>query len=190
MSLDSKKDEKQKSEEKLNIPDFTEMWKEMYFRTESILADSFKDLISTQTFVEFINKSLDDQLSYEKVSRQAIDKYMEMSPVPSKKDIARVAELVISLEEKIDGLEFELTQNMGSIADSLLKMVDYQNESREEIASLRKDLNALTKKLETVNKKVTTIGKDVRADKPKAKSKPKAKKADTSPKEAKEDKKD
>jgi polyhydroxyalkanoic acid synthase PhaR subunit len=99
--------------EKIHMPDFAELWKEMYFKTETAWADAFKELISTQTFVGIINKALEQNLSNENVTRQMVDKYMEISPVPSKKDIARVAELVISLEEKIDQLEYQFSQTMG-----------------------------------------------------------------------------
>lgn len=163
MSLDSKNNQK----EEIHLPDFTELWKEIYFKTEAAWAETFKELISTQAFVSFINKSLENNLAYEKVARQSIDKYMEMSPVPSKKDISRVAELVISLEEKIDSIEFQFNHTISNMADSLLKMVDYQAQIKEELLALRQDLNKLEKKLETVNKKVTTLKKEPQSTKKK-----------------------
>lgn len=163
MSLDSKNNQK----EEINVPDFTELWKEIYFNTEAAWAEIFKELISTQAFVSFLNKSLESNLAYEKITRQTVDKYMEMSPVPSKKDIARVAELVISLEEKIDGIEFQFNHTISNMADSLLKMVEYQATIRDELLNLRQDLNKLEKKLETVNKKITTLKKEERTTKKK-----------------------
>lgn len=156
MALDSVN----KTKEEINMPDFTELWKEIYFKTEAAWAEIFKELISTQAFVSFLNKSLEANLAYEKVTRQTVDKYMEMSPLPSKKDIARVAELVISLEDKIDNLEFQFTQTISNMADSLLKLVDYQNNLKEEMLNLRQDLNKLEKKLETMNKK---LGKETQS---------------------------
>ncbi|NLB89453.1 MAG: hypothetical protein GX790_09595 [Syntrophomonadaceae bacterium] len=166
MSLDSKNNQK----EEINVPDFTELWKEIYFNTEAAWAEIFKELISTQAFVSFLNKSLESNLAYEKITRQTVDKYMEMSPVPSKKDIARVAELVISLEEKIDGIEFQFNHTISNMADSLLKMVDYQANMKEELLSLRQDLNKLEKKLEIMNKKLTTLNKELEGTKKKAKT--------------------
>lgn len=163
MSLDSKNNQK----EEINVPDFTELWKEIYFNTEAAWAEIFKELISTQAFVSFLNKSLESNLAYEKITRQTVDKYMEMSPVPSKKDIARVAELVISLEEKFDGIEFQFNHTISNMADSLLKMVEYQATIRDELLNLRQDLNKLEKKLETVNKKITTLKKEERTTKKK-----------------------
>jgi polyhydroxyalkanoic acid synthase PhaR subunit len=131
--------------EKIHMPDFAELWKEMYFKTETAWADAFKELISTQTFVGIINKALEQNLSNENVTRQMVDKYMEISPVPSKKDIARVAELVISLEEKIDQLEYQFSQTMGKMADSLIKMADHQASLKEELHSLQQSLTKASK---------------------------------------------
>ena len=157
------------SREEIHIPDFTEMWKEMYFKTESAWAEAFKEMISTQTFVGFIINSLDQHLSNEKVARQLVDKYMENSPVPSKKDISRVAELVISLEEKIDAVEFQFTQTMVSMADSLLKMADHQAAVKSELTSLRQDLSQIEKKLDSINKRAVPSGKEPGAAKKKTK---------------------
>lgn len=146
---DKEKFEQQDSREEIFIPDFAELWKEMYFKTESVWAEAFKELISTQTFVGLINKSLDHHLSNEKVVRQMIDKYMGMSPVPSKKDLSRVAELVISLEEKIDAMEFQFSHTMVRMADSLLKLADHQAGAKDELTTLRRELDQIEKKLGT-----------------------------------------
>lgn len=163
MSSAKKNHNKENLKEEIHIPDFSEAWKEMYFKTEAAWAEAFKELISTQTFVTLINKTLDQNLSNEKVNRQIMDKYMEMSPVPSKKDIARVAELVISLEEKIDGMEFQFNHVMSSMADSLLKIVDYQAGVKDELVNLRNDFTKLEKQIETLSKKDTVQEKTPKA---------------------------
>ncbi len=153
--------------EKIHMPNFTELWKDMYFKTEAAWADAFKELISTQTFVGVINKALEQNLSNENVTRQMMDKYMEMNPVPSKKDIARVAELVISLEEKIDQLEFQFSHTMTRMADSLIKMAEHQAVLKEEVNNLQQSIVKMEKKLENVNKKVNTAKKETRVTKKK-----------------------
>lgn len=178
MSLESKNDKKKEEAEEIMMPDFTELWKEMYFKNEAAVVEAFKEFISTQTFVGFINNSLEQHLSYEKVLRQSIDKYMEMTPVPSKKDISRVAELVISLEEKIDVMEYQFSNTMDSITNSLIKMVDHQAGLKDEIISLRQDLTKLEKKVDNLNKKITALNKEKAA--PKSKASKDAKEAKTS----------
>lgn len=177
MSLDSKNNREKEEKDEIIVPNFTELWKEVYFKNEAAIAEAFKEFISTQTFVGFINKSLDQHLSYEKVIRQSIDKYMEVSPVPSKKDISRVAELVISLEEKIDVMEFQFSQTMDTMANSLIKMADYQAGVKEELASLRQDLSKMEKKIDNLTKKINALDKEKTTAKKKA---PKATKEEES----------
>lgn len=156
-------DKDKEKKDKVIMPDFTEMWKEMYFKNEAAMSDAFREFISTQTFVGFINQALEQNLSYEKILRQSIDKYMEMSPVPSKKDISRVAELVISLEEKIDEMEYQFSQTMATMTDILGKMVDSQAKVKEEVNALGEHLNKVEKKMDTINRKLNTLNRETGA---------------------------
>ncbi|SHG52971.1 polyhydroxyalkanoic acid synthase, PhaR subunit [Thermosyntropha lipolytica DSM 11003] len=139
--------------EEIFMPDFSDVWKEMYFRMEEVWANAVKEVISTKTFVDYLDKVLEYNLNTEKLVRQSIDKYMEHAPVPSKKDVARVAELVISMEEKIDVLEFEFMRNLETMAESLLKMINLQEKMQTEIASLKEDIGFIKQRLETMEKK-------------------------------------
>lgn len=132
-----------KGKDEILMPDFSDLWKEMYFRMEETWANAMKEVISTKTFVDYLDKVLEYNLNTEKVIRQSLDKYMEHVPVPSKKDVARVAELVISMEEKIDVLEFEFLKNFETMAESLLKMINLQEKLQAEISALRQDVNML-----------------------------------------------
>jgi regulator of replication initiation timing len=67
-----------------------------------------------------------------------------------------VAELTVSLEDKIDNLEFNVLSTMESMADSLLKLVDYQE-------NIKKELDALKKENQALNKKVTALHKQLSA---------------------------
>ena len=106
--------ESDKVKNDIQIPDMAELWKEMYFTTEGDWAKTMKSFISTETFVAMLDKTLEQYLAMSKISRQQMDKFSEKGVVPSKKDIARVAELVISLEEKIDMMEFQFFDNFKS----------------------------------------------------------------------------
>lgn len=146
--------------EEVFIPDFSELWKELYFRTEDAWSEAFREFISTKSFVQMMDHMLEQHLFYEKAARQQMDRYFEASPVPSKKDIARVAELVLSLEEKVDGLETQFGQALQSLADNLLKMVQHQENLHKELAGLRQENQSLSKKLEGMNKKLNTLSKE------------------------------
>jgi polyhydroxyalkanoic acid synthase PhaR subunit len=134
-----------KAKDENRIPDLAELWKEMYFKAESSWSDAFREYLGTKHFVSLLNSTLENYLSGEKVVRENLDKYMEVNPLASKKDIARVAELVISLEDKLDNLEDQFLHNMNNLASGLLKMVAYQEKVKEELAAIREEVQALTK---------------------------------------------
>ena len=132
----------------IQMPDFAEVWKEMYFNNENDWARTLKGFIATETFVSLLDKTLEQYLNYNKVSRQQMEKLAEKGINPTKKDIARVAELVISIEEKIDMIEFQTFENFRKITDSLLKMADYQGKIKEEITSLKQEMVMINSKLD------------------------------------------
>ena len=141
--------------EKFFVPDYSELWKEWYFRMEDIWAEAFREFITTKSFVNMMNSTLEQYLFNEKLSRQNMDRFLESSPFPTKMDVARVAELAVSLEEKIDNLEFNVLSSLESMADSLLKLVNYQANIKEELEALKKENQALTKKVASLNKELS-----------------------------------
>jgi polyhydroxyalkanoic acid synthase PhaR subunit len=142
-------------QEKFFVPDYSELWKEWYFRMEDIWSETFRQFITTKSFVNMMNSTLEQFLFNEKLSRQNMDRFLESSPFPTKTDIARVAELAVSLEEKIDNLEFNVLSSLESMADSLLKLVNYQANIKEELEALKKENQALTKKVASLNKELS-----------------------------------
>lgn len=142
-------------QEKFFVPDYSELWKEWYFRMEDIWSETFRQFITTKSFVNMMNSTLEQFLFNEKLSRQNMERFLETSPFPTKTDIARVAELAVSLEEKIDNLEFNVLSSLESMADSLLKLVNYQANIKEELEALKKENQALTKKVASLNKELS-----------------------------------
>ena len=87
-------------QEKFFVPDYSELWKEWYFRMEDIWSETFRQFITTKSFVNMMNSTLEQYLFNEKLSRQNMEQFLETSPFPTKMDVARVAELTVSLEDK------------------------------------------------------------------------------------------
>lgn len=137
-------------EELVKMPDVVELWKNMYFSTEEMWGSALKEYLTSKSFVGMFNEIKDQYLSFYKVSNQTLDKYLEVNPIPSKKDVARVAELVIGLEDKIDDLDLQFSSNVTSMANSLLKMADFQTKLKEEIFLIKTQLNSLNEKLEII----------------------------------------
>ena len=113
-------------EEIIQYPDYYELWKKIYYKTEEACAISSKEFITSNMFVKMLDQIREQYLCNHKLTTQGFDKYFEMNPFASKKDVARVAELVIALEDKLDNFDMQFSDNMNSIANSLIKLVDFQ----------------------------------------------------------------
>ncbi|WP_054694681.1 hypothetical protein [Syntrophomonas palmitatica] len=144
------KEQSDTKQDNIMMPDFIELWKEMYFKTEESWTNTTKELITTRNFIAMLDQIRDQYLSYHKVSEQNLDKYFKLNPVPSKRDLARVAELVIGLEDKIDQLDLQFASNINRITTSLIKLVDYQTALKDEIAALRQENTAISQKLDNL----------------------------------------
>lgn len=142
---------KEKEQEKTFVPDFSEIWKEVYFKTEAVWGKAFEEFIRTKSFVNMMDTTLAQHLSNEKNTRQFMEKYFESGPMPAKKDVARVAELVISLEEKVDNIESRSITALQSMAESLLKMADYQQDIKNEINELKQQQQIMQKRLDAMS---------------------------------------
>jgi polyhydroxyalkanoic acid synthase PhaR subunit len=68
------------------------------------------DAIVTKRFVEAMSYILDGYASFFKMFRQASEAYFSTLQLPTRSDIARLAGLIVNLEEKVDRIEdaFEL----------------------------------------------------------------------------------
>lgn len=138
------------NQEQILFPNLAEMWKEMYFKTENAWAEAFKQFVSTDTFVRMLTGTLEQHLSLEKVMQQQVDQFFDHSPLPSKKDLARVAELVISLEDKIDVLDFEAADIIKNLTENLLVMVNAQQKTKQELEELKSEVAGVTQRLDTL----------------------------------------
>lgn len=147
----------------ISIPNIVELWKELYFNTEELWATTTKELIASKSFINLLDQIRDQSLSLYKVSQQNIDQYLEVNPLPSKKDIARIAELVIGLEDKIDDFDLhfasDIANNLSKLASSMLKLVEYQEFMKQEILELKRQTDNINNRFETVNRKLDNINK-------------------------------
>ncbi|MGE5423130.1 MAG: hypothetical protein ACM3QW_07685 [Ignavibacteriales bacterium] len=154
MPADANKKARAKSDEKQKVvmPDYVELWKEMYFKNEDAWTQAIKEFITTQTFVTALDQVKDQMLNYHKLSEQNMDNYYKGHPAPSKKDIARVAELVIGLEDKVDDLDLQFSTNINRITAGLIKLVDFNANLKDEIKALRQENQEMQNKLDSIMK--------------------------------------
>jgi polyhydroxyalkanoic acid synthase PhaR subunit len=144
-------------DENIFFPDFIELWKKVYFKTEESYANISKEFISSNSFVQMLDQIRDQYLSNYKLSTQNLDKYFEINPIASKKDIARVAELVIALEDKLDNLDFQFADNLNSMAKSHIKLADHQQSVKNELLLLKQDISVLNEKLDNIGNTLQSL---------------------------------
>jgi len=160
------------NEETIQFPDLIELWKKIYFKSEEAYTNMGKEFVSSTAFVTMLGQIRDQYLSQHKISTQSFEKYLDINPIASKKDIARIAELIIALEDKQDKFDLQFTDNLDSIADSLLRLVNLQQSAQNEAKLLKQDIKILHEKLDIVNLVLQNIS-SVKAKEPANKKKPK-----------------
>jgi len=170
----------EKDHPQVTMLDPFKIWKELYFSTEEVLTSTMRNYVTTDEFANGIDVILNSYLQYLKLQNEFTNRYMEDSPFSSKRDVARVAELVVSLENKVDGLEGELeekleeletqiifiTEEIGARPESVTK--ENLGEALTPSVAALKDLSKRVANLEKLLKKVdinlSAIYKQVKAE--------------------------
>ncbi len=81
-----------------------EVWRQLYETNERAWSAALEQAMGGPEFGESSGKLLETLLAAQKSSRDNMRVYLETMNVPTREDIARLGELVIGLEEKIDQL--------------------------------------------------------------------------------------
>ncbi|HAU30728.1 MAG TPA: hypothetical protein DCW46_00215 [Desulfotomaculum sp.] len=146
------------------MPNLLEIWKKFYYMNESSMAEFLKYTISTDSFAGEINQFLGQYLDFEKMFRKSLDRYFETVQAPSKKDIARVAKLVIGVEDKLDGMEAGLERNLNRLVTNLMIIVDRMAAEKEkkeenipEIVLIEERLDMLATKIEGLTVQIRVL---------------------------------
>jgi len=79
-----------------------EIFKQTYDRAAETWAKSMEQFISTDEFASAAGAVMERYANMQEAMRKAAEASFEQLPVPSKEDIARVAQLVINVERKLD----------------------------------------------------------------------------------------
>ncbi len=100
-----------------NLPaDPFTFFKEWYDATSETWAKVVGDVIGTEQFMKAGSQFLETYTSFYRTMRRANEEYFRNLQLPTRSDVARVAELVVGLEDKIDQMEdvFEDFENRNS----------------------------------------------------------------------------
>ncbi|MGE5417148.1 MAG: hypothetical protein ACM3UZ_10490 [Acidobacteriota bacterium] len=158
-------DQQNDKQQEITIPNPYEIWKKMYFATEDAAAASVRESIKTKGFAQSLDSMLEAYLLNHKMMSDANQKLLDQSPFPSKADVARVAELVIGLEDKIDGLETGFVMQLSRVLQFLAIMSESMTKSdnqvlSEQITKMGQSIEQLSKKND-LSKRVDALEKAV-----------------------------
>jgi hypothetical protein len=79
-----------------------ETWRQLYDANERAWSSALEQAMGSDEFGETSGKMLETMLAAQKSVRENMRTYLETMNVPTREDIARLGELVVGLEEKID----------------------------------------------------------------------------------------
>ena len=92
-----------------------ETWRQLYDTNERAWSAALEQAMGSPEFGESSGKLLETMLAAQKSVRDNMRTYLETMNVPTREDIARLGELVIGLEEKID----QVADRLDAIEDAV-----------------------------------------------------------------------
>jgi polyhydroxyalkanoic acid synthase PhaR subunit len=136
--------------------------KQWYDATSETWSKAVGDMIGTEKFMEMASQFLESYASFTRTFSRASEAYFSRLQLATRSDIARVAELVINLEEKVDRLDnaFEDFEDryMQMTAGEATSGVSSRLERVESnVAALPAAVESLEKRLKRVESKLDTL---------------------------------
>ena len=89
-------------------PDPFEVWRQIYETNERAWNAVLERTVNNPSFAESSGKILETFLAAQKTVRDNTRSYLEQINLPTREDIARLGELIVALEEKVDQVDDRL----------------------------------------------------------------------------------
>ena len=86
------------------------LWRQWYEASQSAWGKGVADATGTEAFAEMQGKMLESIVAFQKTMRDMSRAQLEALDLPTRDDIARLGEIVLGLEEKIDQLADRLSR--------------------------------------------------------------------------------
>jgi polyhydroxyalkanoic acid synthase PhaR subunit len=121
-------------------------FKQWYDASNETWSKVVADVIADEKFVENASQFMESYTSYYMATRRANEDYFRNLQLPTRSDLARVAEIIVALEEKVDRLD----EAFDDIEDgsSQLATKEAIEELEERVSRVEKKLDALSSVLE------------------------------------------
>ena len=98
------------------LPDPFALWRQSYEQAEQAWTKALQQTTGSDAFGESLGRSLDSYLGFQKMLRENMQVYLESMNVPTRNDIARLGELIVNLENKIDELDDRIDTLVTNVA--------------------------------------------------------------------------
>jgi len=129
-------------------------FKQWYDASSETWAKVVADVIGDEKFVENASQFMESYTSYYMATRRANEDYFRNLQLPTRSDLARVAEIIVALEEKVDHLDEAFEDSRDEFSQVATKEAFSDLEGRLSRVEKKLDVfsSALEKKLEVVEK--------------------------------------
>lgn len=114
-------------------------WKNVYFASEDSLSSITRKAVETSSFANGVDFILNAYLQYLRMQKEITTQITDNMPFASRHDMARVAKLVISLENKVDRIEDTLFDDLEELKEQSAALTGHMNERKEAAAGLDDD---------------------------------------------------
>jgi polyhydroxyalkanoic acid synthase PhaR subunit len=140
------------------------VWRQLYDENEKAWSAALEQAMGSSEFGESSGRLLETMLAAQKSVRDNMRVYLETMNVPTREDIARLGELVVGLEEKVD----QIGDRLGTIDGTLRSRsadtakIDQITKRLDTIDGTLRSRSADTAKIDRIAKRLETIDRATR----------------------------
>lgn len=136
-----------------------ELWRQFYEANEQAWTKTIREITTTKDFAEAQGKLLESMLAFQRMMRDGMSAQLNSLNLPTRDDVSRLGELVLSLEEKIDQLDDKLPAIEKRLA-ALERKVDglVAESKKDQLADLEKKVGRiadLEKSIEALDRRIS-----------------------------------
>ncbi|MEN6350101.1 MAG: hypothetical protein ABFD08_11980 [Syntrophomonas sp.] len=134
-------------------------WKNIYFAGEDSMSLLTRKAVETTAFASGVDLVLNSYLQYLRMQKELSNLFTESLPFSTRVDNARVAKLVVSLENKVDRIEDELFTEIEEIKENTQAWARI-SAIEEELGEIKTVLNELKENTKQPARKTTRAKKE------------------------------
>jgi polyhydroxyalkanoic acid synthase PhaR subunit len=121
-----------------------ELWRQIYETNERAWNAVLERTVNNPAFAESSGKILETFLSAQKTVRDNMRSYLEQINLPTREDIARLGELIVALEEKVDQLDDRLANLERSASAATTESAKLGDQLGDRLTKLEGSVSAAT----------------------------------------------